>query len=88
VALSSLVYDGRVTKYDLFVTHVASSGSIESLNPLAVITNAIDPFVALIVTGTGRTATVYTRVGIEPQYGDVERAFMSMPHVVRGRASR
>jgi hypothetical protein len=88
VALSSHVYNGQATPYDLFVTHVAATGSIESLNPLAVITNAIDPDASLIVTGTGRATTVYTRLGTEPQYGDVERAFVSVPHVVRGRASR
>lgn len=86
VALTSHLPGGKV--YNLFVTHVAATGSIESLNPLAVITNAIDPYASLLVTGTGRTTTVYTRVGTEPQYGDVERAFVSVPHLVRARASR
>lgn len=88
VALSSHLLNGQVTPYDLFVTHVAASGAIESLNPLAVITNAIDPYASLLVTGTGRATTIYTRLGTEPQYGDVERAFMSVPHVLRGRAAR
>lgn len=88
VALSSHLLDGHVNPYDLFVTHVAATGSIESLNPLAVITNAIDPYASLLVTGTGRATAIYTRLGTEPQYGDVERAFMSVPHVVRGRAAR
>ncbi len=86
VALSSHAHSA--TSYDLFVTHVSATGQIESLNPLAVITNAIDPYASLLVTGMGRTTTVYTRVGTEPQYGDVERAFVSVPHLVRGRASR
>jgi len=88
VALSSHTVNGQVMPYNLFVTHVAATGSIESLNPLAVITNAIDPYASLLVTGTGRTTTVYTRLGTEPQYGDVERAFVGVPHLVRGRASR
>jgi hypothetical protein len=88
VALSSHTPSGQVTPYDLFVTHVAGTGSIESLNPLAVISNPIDPYASLLVAGTGRVTTVYTRVGTEPQYGDVERAFVSVPHPVRGRASR
>jgi len=88
VALSSHTFNGHTMPYDLFVTHVAATGAIESLNPLAVITNAIDPYASLLVTGTGRTTTVYTRIGTEPQYGDVERAFVSVPHLVRGRAAR
>jgi hypothetical protein len=88
VALSSHTPNGYPVPYDLFVTHVAASGSIESLNPLAVISNSIDPYASLLVTGIGRTTTVYTRVGTEPQYGDVERAFVSVPHLVRGRAVR
>jgi hypothetical protein len=88
VALSSHTPNGHVIPYDLFVTHVAATGSIESLNPLAVISNPIDPYASLLVTGIGRTTTVYTRVGTEPQYGDVERAFVSIPHLVRGRAAR
>jgi hypothetical protein len=88
VALSSHAFNGTVMPYDLFVTHVAATGPIESLNPLAVITGTIDPSASLLVTGTGRTTTVYTRLGSEPQYGDVERAFVSIPHLVRGRASR
>ncbi|HXH39778.1 MAG TPA: hypothetical protein VNN08_14210 [Thermoanaerobaculia bacterium] len=87
VALSTHVFSGQETPYNLYVTHVAAAGSIESLNPLAVITNPIDPYTSLIVTGTGRATTVYTRVGSEPQYGDVERAFVSIPHVLRGRAA-
>jgi hypothetical protein len=86
VALSSRAPGG--TLYNLFVTHVAATGTIESLNPLAVISNPIDPYASLLVTGIGRTTTVYTRIGTEPQYGDVERAFVSVPHLVRGRASR
>jgi hypothetical protein len=88
VALSSHTPNGYPVPYDLFVTHVAATGSIESLNPLAVISNPIDPYASLLVTGIGRTTTVYTRVGTEPQYGDVERAFVSVPHLVRGRAVR
>ena len=88
VALSSHVYSGNVTPYDLFVTHVAPNGPIESLAPLAVTSNTTDPYASLIVTGMGRVTTVYTRVGSEPQYGDVERAFVSVPHAIRGRASR
>jgi hypothetical protein len=88
VALSSHTPNGQVVPYDLFVTHVAAGGAIESLNPLAVISNSIDPYASLFVTGIGHTSTVYTRVGTEPQYGDVERAFVSIPHLVRGRAAR
>ena len=88
VALSSQAYDGHVLQYNLYVTHVAAAGSIESINPLAVTSNTIDPYASLIVTGTGHVTTVYTRLGTEPQYGDVERAFVSTPHVVRGRAAR
>jgi hypothetical protein len=88
VAVSSQAYDGHVLQYNLYVTHVAAAGVIESINPLAVITNTIDPYASLFVTGTGRVTTVYTRLGSEPQYGDVERAFVSVPHAIRGRASR
>ncbi|HEX9458632.1 MAG TPA: hypothetical protein VGA84_05775 [Thermoanaerobaculia bacterium] len=62
--------------------------TIESLAPLAVTSNTTDPYASLIVTGLGRVTTVYTRVGSEAQYGDVERAFVSIPHTIRGRASR
>ncbi len=29
----------------------------------------------------------YTRIGTEPEYSDVERVFVTIPHVLRGRAS-
>ncbi len=89
VAISSFLDNGQGSPaYTLFVTHVAAAGSIESLQPLAFITTTIDPDASLIVTGTGSTAAVYTRVGSEAQYGDVERAFVSLPHTLRGRAAR
>ncbi|MEA2236302.1 MAG: hypothetical protein QOC81_1026 [Thermoanaerobaculia bacterium] len=72
----------------LNVTHVAAHGAIESLAPLTVVTDLSDPEAALIVTGTGRVAIAYTRVASEPEYGDVERVFVSAPHALRGRAAR
>jgi hypothetical protein len=90
VALSTRSSSGTVPAYTytLYVTHVAAAGAIEGLRPLSVVMSAIEPYASLVVTGTGRTATVYTRLGSEQQYGDVERAFVSVPHVLRGRAAR
>lgn len=47
VALASHVYSANVTPYDLFVTHVAPNGPIESLTPLAVASNTTDPYASL-----------------------------------------
>jgi hypothetical protein len=73
---------------NLNVTHVAAHGAIESLSPQTVITDRSDPDASLIVTGTGNITVAYTRIGTEPEYGDVERVFVTVPHVPRGRASR
>jgi hypothetical protein len=91
VAFSSYFYDGTQPyppPYTLHVTHVAATGPIESLAPESIVTNVFDPSAALIVTGPGRTTAVYTRLGSELQYGDVERAFVGLPHALRGRAAR
>jgi hypothetical protein len=72
----------------LDVTHVAAHGPIESLTPQVVLSDLSDPEAALIVTGTGRVAIAYTRTASEPEYGEVERVFVSIPHVIRGRAAR
>jgi len=90
VAFSSYFYDGTQPyppPYTLHVTHVAATGSIESLAPQSIVTNIFDPSAALIVTGPAQTIAAYTRLGSEPQYGDVERAFVSIPHALRGRAA-
>jgi len=92
----SVVWDG--VQYDvafssinvistLYVTRVAAHGSLESLSPLAVIADRLAPEASLIVTGPGRIAAAYTRVDSEPDYGDVERVFVNVPHLARGRAS-
>jgi hypothetical protein len=73
---------------NLNVTHVAAHGLIESLTPQTVITDPSDPDAALIVTETGNVTVAYTRIGTEPEYGDVERVFVTVPHAIRGRASR
>jgi hypothetical protein len=73
---------------NLNVTHVAAHGLIESLTPQTVIADPSDPDAALIVTGTGNVTVAYTRIGTEPEYGDVERVFVTVPHVPRGRAIR
>ncbi|HXH41006.1 MAG TPA: hypothetical protein VNN08_20430, partial [Thermoanaerobaculia bacterium] len=70
----------------LYVTHVAARGSIESLSPLAVVNDRSEPDASLLVTGPGLVTVAYTRIDSDPQYGDVERAFVSVPHVLRGRA--
>jgi hypothetical protein len=72
----------------LNVTHVAANGAIESLTPQTIISDLSDPDASLIVTGTGNITVTYTRIGTEPEYGDVERVFVTVPHVPRGRASR
>jgi hypothetical protein len=72
----------------LYVTHVASHGSIESLAPLAVIDDRSVPDASLLVTSPGRVTVAYTRIDSRPEYGDVERAFISVPHVPRARAVR
>jgi len=72
----------------LYVTHVPAHGSIESLSPLAVVNDRSMPDAALIVTGPGRVAVAYTRIDSRPEYGSVERAFVSVPHVPRARAAR
>jgi hypothetical protein len=72
----------------LYVTHVASHGSIESLSPLAVVNDRSIPDASLLVTGPGRVTVAYTRIDSRPEYGDVERAFVSVPHVPRARAVR
>ncbi len=72
----------------LNVTHVAAHGAMESLTPQTVITDLSDPDASLIVTGPGNITVAYTRIGTEPEYGDVERVFVTVPHVPRGRASR
>ncbi|HXH39779.1 MAG TPA: hypothetical protein VNN08_14215, partial [Thermoanaerobaculia bacterium] len=90
VAFSSYFYDGTQPyppPYTLYVTHVASTGSIESLAPQSIVTNIFDPSASLVVTAPGHTTAVYTRLGSEPQYGDVERAFVTVPHALRGRAT-
>jgi hypothetical protein len=61
--------------------------AIESLSPLAVVNDRSEPDASLIVTGPGRVAVAYTRIGWEPEYGDVERAFVATPHALRGRAA-
>ena len=71
----------------LYVTHVTAHGSIESLLPLAVVNDRSVPDASLIVTGPGRVAVAYTRIDSRPEYGDVERVFVNVPHLVRGRAS-
>jgi hypothetical protein len=70
----------------LYLTHVAAHGPIESITPLVVVNDRADPAAALVVNGPGRVSVVYTRVGSEPEYGDVERAFVATPHLPRGRA--
>ncbi len=91
VALSSYFSTGPAAiatfTYNLYVTHVAAAGPIESLLPLSVVTNPMDPDAALVVTGAGSTSAIYTRIGTEPQYGDVARAFVSALHALRGRAA-
>jgi len=72
----------------LNVTHVAAHGPIESLTPLAVVNDRSDHDASLIVTGLGTVAIAYTRIGEEPEYGDVDRVFVSIPHALRGRAAR
>jgi len=72
----------------LYVTHVASRGSIESLSPLAVVNDRSVPAASLLVTGPGRVTIAYTRIDSRPEYGDVERSFVSVPHVPRARAVR
>jgi len=47
-----------------------------------------EPDASLIVTGPGRVAVAYTRIDSDPEYGDVERVFVNVPHLARGRASR
>ncbi|HXH41007.1 MAG TPA: hypothetical protein VNN08_20435 [Thermoanaerobaculia bacterium] len=69
----------------LYLTHVAAHGPLDSLTPLAVVSDQSDPDAALIVTSAGRVAVVYTRIGAEPEYGEVERAFVSVPHALRVR---
>lgn len=92
----SIVWDGL--QYDvafsspqaistLYVTHVAAHGSIESLIPLAVVNDRSVPDASLIVTSPGRVAVAYTRIDSRPEYGDVERVFVNVPHLARGRAS-
>jgi hypothetical protein len=72
----------------LNVNHVAAHGPIESLTPLAVVNDRSDHDASLIVTGLGNVAIAYTRIGEEPEYGDVERVFVSVPHMLRERAVR
>jgi hypothetical protein len=72
----------------LYVTHVASHGSIESLSPSAVVNDRSVPDASLLVTSPGRVTVAYTRIDSRPEYGDVERAFVSVPHLPRGRAVR
>jgi len=71
----------------LYVAHVAARGSVESLFPFAVINDHSEPDASLMVTGPGRVAVAYTRIDSEPEYGDVERVFVNVPHLARGRAS-
>ncbi|HXA15729.1 MAG TPA: hypothetical protein VN380_01960 [Thermoanaerobaculia bacterium] len=93
----SIVWDGL--QYDLafatvrdtstlYVTHVAANGAIESLTPLAVVNDRSAPDASLLVTSPGRVTVAYTRIDSEPEYGDVERAFVRVPYLVRGRAVR
>jgi len=72
----------------LYVTHTAAQGALESLTPQAVVSLSSNPDVSLIVTGTGSIAITYTRVGVEPEYGDAERVFITAPHLLRARAAR
>jgi hypothetical protein len=72
----------------LNVTHVAGHGAIESLTPQTVMTDRSDADASLLVTGTGNITVAYTRIGTEPEYGDVERVFVTVPRAPRGRASR
>jgi hypothetical protein len=92
VAWDGLQYDlAFSTVHDmstLYVTHVAARGSIESLSPLAVVNDRSEPDASLLVTGPGLVTVAYTRIDSDPQYCDVERAFVSVPHMLRGRAVR
>jgi hypothetical protein len=82
VALSS-----AGSPHTIYVTHVASRGAIESVLPLMVISDRTDPDASLIVSAPGKVSVVYTRIGTEPEYGDVDRAFVAAPRTIRGRAA-
>jgi len=92
VAWDGVQYDVAFTSMHdvstLYVTRVSAQGSFEDFSPLAVMNDRSEPDASLIVTGPGRVAVAYTRIDSDPEYGDVERVFVNVPHLARGRASR
>jgi len=71
----------------LYVTHVAADGPIESSAAQSIVSSIADPDAALIVTQPGRVIAAYSRVAAEAAYGDVDRVFVNVPHLLRRRPS-